>query len=358
MVQLLGGKAEELKAKTASRHPDVEFVYSDSPERRRSKEQYKAMQGALRPLVVENMIPLFASGAFSQYGNTPRDDIRASNGWKIRHSYSLKYLMGKESESEKKRREKKPPQSAGSQFASLIRHYESIGVNDYSWRLFGPDTRNAEWHYHSFDPPEKIARNVTGRYREITFPKGMEKWYAPSFDPAKAGWRVGKAPFGQCDGKLAPIWKPKAHRTECYMERCGCTRVPSTLWEHEVLLMRRTFKLPPFKEGHFYRVMLGGAGCDRTGEGFAIYLNGKLLTVQKSGFLRHCGIRGAFILNDLQPELKKGTVEVAVINFLRTVYFSGKVEYAGKAVPTNGQVTLWFEHAKIPEPVLRAAGEK
>ena len=102
-------------------------------------------------------------------------------------------------------------------------------------------------------------------------------------------------------------------------------------------------------------MILGGAGCDRTGEGFAIYLNGRLLTAQKSGYSKKIGIRGAFILKDLQPELKKGTVEVAVINFLRTTHFGNKSEHLGKEVPTNGQVTLCFEHARIPEPVLRAA---
>jgi hypothetical protein len=183
----------------------------------------------------------------------------------------------------------------------------------------------------------------------------MEKWFDPAFDPAKAGWRAGRAPFGQCDGKLAPLPQLREGYDTCYMPRCGCTGMPSTLWEHEVLLMRRTFQLLPFKEDHFYRVILGGAGCDRTGEGYAIYLNGRLLTAQKSGYTKRIGIRGAFILKDLQPELKKGTVEVAVINFLRTTHFSNKSEYLGKDVPTNGQVTLWFEHAKIPEPVLRAA---
>ena len=57
--------------------------------------------------------------------------------------------------------------------------------------------------------------------------------------------------------------------------------------------MRQTFDVPPVKEGHAYRLILGGAGCDRTGEGFAIHVNGKPLTQVDGGFFRNSGIRGA-----------------------------------------------------------------
>ena len=44
-------------------------------------------------------------------------------------------------------------------------------------------------------------------------------------------------------------------------------------------------KLKLVKKGHAYCLILGSAGCDRSGEGFAIYVNGKLLTQSKGGFL-------------------------------------------------------------------------
>lgn len=43
------------------------------------------------------------------------------------------------------------------------------------------------------------ADDRLGRYREVTFPKGMEQWHTPAFDPAKAGWKR-LAPFGAADG--------------------------------------------------------------------------------------------------------------------------------------------------------------
>ena len=62
--------------------------------------------------------------------------------------------------------------------------------------------------------------------------------------------------------------------------------------------MRQTFDLPPAKKGHVYRFILGGAGCDRSGEGFAIYVNGKQLTQVNGGFYRNTGIRGAYVYGD------------------------------------------------------------
>jgi hypothetical protein len=36
----------------------------------------------------------------------------------------------------------------------LVALYQKIGVRDFDWQPFGPDLRNREWHYHSFDPAE------------------------------------------------------------------------------------------------------------------------------------------------------------------------------------------------------------
>ncbi|MEZ6057579.1 MAG: hypothetical protein R3C01_12840 [Planctomycetaceae bacterium] len=61
-----------------------------------------------------------------------------------------------------------------------------------------------EWSYHSFDPPETLPIEKSERYRKVTWPEGMANWFAPDFDAAKAGWKVGRQPFGQLDGELAP----------------------------------------------------------------------------------------------------------------------------------------------------------
>ena len=135
--------------------------------------------------------------------------------------------------------------------------------------------------------------------------------------------------------------------------------------------MRQTFEIPPVREGHAYRLILGGAGCDRSGEGFAIYINGKLLTQSDGGFFRYSGIRGAYVFDDVLPEFKRGNVTIAVINFLRYTHFRNVTKYfgphpdfippkrpIGAPVPPNGHVSLWMEEATLSPATLKAAVEK
>jgi hypothetical protein len=249
------------------------------------------------------------------------------------------------------------PLDIRSDLDTLMDYYDIAGVSGHEWKPFGPEMRTAEWSYFSFDPPEKQDWAKSDRYRKITFPQGMENWFAPEFDPGKAGWKTGRAPFGQMGGKLDRL------RPQCSGPLCGCSEIPATLWEKEVLLMRQTFEMPPVKEGHAYRLILGGAGCDRSGEGFAIYVNGKLLGQADGGFFRNPGIRGAYVHDDILPEFKGGKVTISVINFLRytffrnvTFYHGAHPDYRGKPVPPHGHVSLWMEEAKLPAGALAAAG--
>ena len=93
---------------------------------------------------------------------------------------------------------------------------------------FGPEMKTAKWFYYSFDPPEKQDPAKSNRYRPITFPAGMENWSAPDFDPVKAGWKEGAAPFGTWDGKLearrpkcnGPIAAASTARRPCGKRKC------------------------------------------------------------------------------------------------------------------------------------------
>lgn len=356
MVGLLGGKAEELKMPPVpAKHPDVELIYSDEITNRNSTndkkptpEEYRAMATALKPIVIESMLPTFIQGAFGEGSRVPGDTV-FRNIRKLSSQHSLPQLLGMA-----EYRSKNPPQSLYSQMDMLIRYYNALGNENYDWKPFGEDTRKAEWSYLSFDPPEKLEANVSGRLRKMTFPEGSSNWSAKDFDASAAGWKKGKAPFGQSDGQLLPRPKLKVGVPNCYMEWCQCDAMPGTLWEKEVLVMRRSFKIPPIKEGHVYRMILGGAGCDRSGEGFAIYVNGKLLKESKGGYAKNAGIRGAFISGEILEDFKKGTVEVAVLNHLRYTHMRNGTKYLGKPVPPNGQVTAWLEEAKLPEVVLAA----
>ena len=119
----------------------------------------------------------------------------------------------------------------------LVNCYRAAGVDDYDWRPFGPDLDKVQWSHTSFDPPEALPKEKGNRYRRVTYPDGMEKWFATEFDPAKAGFEQGLQPFGQMGGKLAAISET------CTSSFCRCGERPQTLWKKEVLLVRGEIEL-------------------------------------------------------------------------------------------------------------------
>lgn len=144
-------------------------------------------------------------------------------------------------------------------------------------------------HYFSFDPKKgpPADRKDKVRYREVELPAGMENWYAKAFDPSKAGWKKGKAPFGQKNGELKPL------RKVCGRSYSKIDMMPNTLWEKEVLLMHTEMKMPKFDPDYRYRMVVGGAGHAWMGEGYALYINGELVSENKSGNYKNAhGPRG------------------------------------------------------------------
>ena len=107
--------------------------------------------------------------------------------------------------------------------------------------------------------------------------------------------------------------------------------------------MRGTFEIPPLREGHRYRIVLGGSAHVNAGEGFEIYVNGKLLAQSPAGVGRRQGgqPRGAHIYADFRDEFKGGKVTIAAISFLRYNNPRGMI-------PRRGHLSLWMEEAKIP----------
>ncbi len=213
----------------------------------------------------------------------------------------------------------------------------AAGVQDYDWHVFGPDLRDAMWEYHSFDPKETMPREKGNRFRKVTYPEKMANWSAPDFDGASAGWNSGLPPFGQLDGKLAPL------RDSCTSSFCGCGEKPKTLWQKEVLLVRGTFEIPPLKEGHRYRIVIGGSAHVNAGEGFEIYVNGELLAQSSAGVGKRQGgqPRGGHVYADFRDEFQGGKVTIAATSFLRYNNPRG-------LIPQSGHLSLWMEEAKIP----------
>jgi len=310
MVKLLGAKAEPLPQAPRPKR----LAKEEGPEP--SDAEKAAAQKALAPIILD--------GIAASYVADPR--------------YNAALLS--EAAEEKPARVSQFLRGA---MYGLVNCYRAAGVNDYDWRPFGPDLKNRQWEYFSFDPPEKLPKDQGNRYRKVTYPTGMENWFAVDFDAAKAGWKKGLPPFGQLGGKLAPL------SDSCTAPFCGCSETPKTLWEKEVLMIRGTFEIPPLKEGYRYRIVVGGSAHVNAGEGYAIYVNGKLLAESTAGVGKRQGgqPRGGHIYKEFRDEFKGGKVTIAAISFLR--YNHPRI----KPYPPRGHITVWMEEQKIP-PVAKA----
>ena len=227
--------------------------------------------------------------------------------------------------------------------------YKRAGHDDYDWHIFS-DLRNAEWSYHSFDPiaSEHIPFDqIVSLYRKVTLPKGMENWYAVDFNPAKAGWKKGKSPFGNYNGKIPdrPITKCNdgcvGPGSNCY----GATKV-NTLFEKEALLMHGTFKVPALKKGHRYRLRVNTGDHVGVGGGHIIYVNGKEMIESKAGGGRGSGKKpkGAFIIQEFFDDFKGGKVTIAVKTFIR---YGTQYHYPPKTKTPQGKFSLHIEEQKL-----------
>jgi len=218
----------------------------------------------------------------------------------------------------------------------LVDLYQKVGIHDYDWEPFGPDLKNAEWNLFSFDPPETQKYDLSPwRYRPVTYPKGMENWFAKDFDPAKANWKKGQFPIGQYKGKLTDN-----------DTRNPWNEIPRTLWEKEVLLVRSTFEFPALKPGYEYRLRVQRGQGVGAGDGFKVFINGKPLVESKEGLGRRAGdtIRGGWITKEFRDEFAKGPVTFAATAFLR---------YGDRAIVqmppvTQGIFSMWLEERKTP----------
>jgi hypothetical protein len=221
----------------------------------------------------------------------------------------------------------------------LTRLYARAGVDGYAWTAFGTDRHNNEWEYFSFDPPEtvKLVNERANRYRPVTYPEGMTNWFATAFDAKAAGWKTGMAPLANFDGKV-PEGKDGCSEPETV---CGCGDAGKGLWDKEVILMRRTFELPPLREGYRYRLLVGGASHVGVGDGYCVYVNGRKLVEAKGYGGRGSGgyPDGIGIAPEFFDAFKGGKVVVAATSFLRQHHRTHKIQ---------GHMNLWFQQQKIP----------
>ena len=305
MVKLLGGKAKPFPL--APRPKRVIAEQGAEP----SEKEKAAAQKALKPIILD--------GIAASYIANPR--------------YNKALLQ--EVAGERPQRENQFLRGA---MYGLENCYRAAGVDDYDWHSFGPDFNKVDWNYYSFDPKEALPKEKGSRYRKVTYPAGMENWFAPAFDAGKAGWKKGHQPFGQLDGKLAALSET------CNASFCRCGEKPKTLWEKEVLLVRDTVDLPPLKKDHRYRIVVGGAAHVNSGEGYAIYANGKLIAESKTGVAVRQGgqPRGVHIYSNFRDEFNGGKVTLALKSFLRYNHPRRGLQ------PPRGHISLQIEEQKLP----------
>jgi len=227
----------------------------------------------------------------------------------------------------------------GAKMPGLLELYQKVGIDDYNWLNYGSDAGAMEWSYHSFTPPEKWLEpnDRLGRYREVTFPTGMEDWYRPEFDAESAGWKRGLAPFAAADGKLERI----ATGGKCKLSFCGCNKPVHTLWEDDVLLISGDFEFPPLEEGYRYRLLHGGISHVGLGGGYRLYINGKLFIEQTSGVDRRGGSKpiGDVIHKDWWPEFADGKVHLSAISFKK---------HHPRTKKYGGNLSIFMQRMKVP----------
>lgn len=277
------------------------------------------VKAALPPIILNKLIPAYVG----------------------RNRKKLRALAAGETQSER-------PGGDGDVVDGLAGLYSRAGDDGYAWKMF-MDLRNAEWNYHTFDPipAEQIPwDSVISRYRKVTMPAGMENWFTTDFDPAKAGWKTAKSPFGQYNGKIPdrPIMKCL---DTCVGPLCFAATKVNTYWDKEVLLMRGTFKVPPINDSSRFRLMVDDGSHPGAGGGYIIYINGKPLIESKNCAGRGSGDqpKGAFITKNFIGDFQQGKVTIALETFIR---------YNDKflAVPTEkipqGHMSIHLEEMKLP----------
>ena len=319
MVRMLGGEAVEIpksdrEARTAAR---VAAEAATAAKPAPTAEQKATLLAAIKPMILD--------GALAGFVSNPR------------YQPSLQAALKGE----------KPARVSpylGDTLDEAADYYRVVGIHDYDWNPFGGDLKGATWDYFGFDLPETQDKKKGIGDLKMTCPAGMENWFAPDFDAKKAGWKSGEAPFGvEKDTVKYPEWYGPSKRTS-----------PKTVCEKDVLLLRQSFDLPPLKEGYRYRIIVGGSVHANSGEGYAIYVNGKPLAESKAGVVawrREGGKpRGGHVWPGFRDEFKGGKVTIAVSNFpMNNMSAEG-------FIPARAPLGVWVEEMKIPSLGLDVAG--
>ena len=277
---------------------------------------------------------LFLTADSDQFG----PDLKKALNPIIREKLIPEYIEKNKKALEKEMATRQPGRAIG----GLVDLHRKAGNAEYAWKLHGPARDKIAWHYLTYDPPEKKLWEAGHRFREVSWPKGAENWFAPDFDPKKAGWKTGLAPFANHGGKPAPIGT-------CTGEDhfCGCGNPVNTFWEKEVLLMRSEIELPPMRDGYAYRLLVGGRSHYNLGGGSDIWIDGEHLENRRKGQATIPGGSGrnshkpwgVTLADEHRKHFEDGKVLLACNGFLR---------WAHRSQTIKAYKTFWFEEMKLP----------
>ena len=311
MVELLGGEAESIPKSDREQRTAARLA-AEAAKPVPTEEEQAAALAALRPLVLD--------GALVSLSTDPRQ-------WP-----AIEVALGSE----------QPARFSGlldDILDAAADYFRAVGIRDYDWLPFGGDLKHGEWHYHAFDlaDPSQGVEDLAS-----LAPAGMEDWFAPEFDAKKAGWQTGAAPFGgnrtDADAPPRPDWYGGPERPAA-----------TTAFDHDGVLLRQTFELPPLKDGHRYRIRVHGSVRANSGDGYAIYVNGKLLAESRSGIVawrrEAHRPRGSHVWADFRDEFKGGKVTIAV------AAFPMNNRPADRFIPAREPLSVWIEEMKIPSLV-------
>lgn len=330
MVRLLGGEAEKMP-KSDREAKTLAAMKAEAAKPEPTAEQIAASNAAVKPMIMD--------GLLQAYLGNPR------NRKKFEGAFVTSQAMPEQT-----------PEYLEDAVDDVVAFEQEAGIDTYDWKPVLPEMRSGNWDYFAFDlannpydqtEPVKLekGRKFKPTPVELKLPAGQENWFAPDFDAKKAGWKNAAAPFGMA----MPAERPEAvHWLEKYALYPIENAQPTTVVDNDVLLIRGSFDLPPAKDDHRYRIRVHGSINGNSGEGFALYVNGKLMGEIKNGVTawRRQGLRGCHVWEEFREDFAGGKVTVAVANFPMSNWNPGRF------IPALAPLSVWIEEQKMPQPKL------
>lgn len=201
------------------------------------------------------------------------------------------------------------------------------------WQAIGtPPPAERISRYYSFDPlteEDKRGPGVNQRFRDVTWPPGMENWYSPEFDDSK--WKSGRTPIG------VGVFKAHGSGREWTATPDFSFKNNADWGNGELLLMRTTFNLMDLDMDCYSISILAFQGHN-------IYLNGN--KIHTYIWLSHFPKYYRIMLSEEETRhLKKGANTLAVY----TNYRYEQDPQAEQQFHPAGQIDLFLEGLKKEE---------